>query len=61
MCNAKNNHCVMRKQSCVASGARSGHMQEGGGRNPPTSARHLNVLNEEEGGGAWKGEESSVE
>lgn len=33
MCKAKNNHCVMRKHSRAASGASSGYMQEGGGRN----------------------------
>lgn len=46
MCKAKNNHCVMRKHSRAASGASSGYMQEGGGRN-----------GEERGGEMWKGEE----
>lgn len=41
MCNAKNNHCVMRKQNEAASGASTGYMQEGGGRNSPGSVvRH---------------------
>lgn len=35
MCNAKNNHHVMRKQSQGASGASAGYTQEGGGRNSP--------------------------
>lgn len=34
MCNAKNNHCVMRKQSWAASGASTGYMQEEGAEIP---------------------------
>lgn len=41
MHNAKNNHCVMRKQNWAASGASAGYIQEGGGRNSPGSVvRH---------------------
>lgn len=48
MCKAKNNHCVMRKQSRAASGASSGYMQEGGGRNGEGGRGNM------EGGGAIK-------
>lgn len=34
MCGAKNNHCVMRKQSWAASGASRGYMQGGGAEIP---------------------------
>ena len=41
MHNAKNNHCVMRKQNWAATGASAGYIQEGGGRNSPGSVvRH---------------------
>lgn len=41
MGDAKNNPCVMRKQNWAASGAKTGYIQEEGGRNPPGSAvRH---------------------
>lgn len=53
MCKAKNNHCVMRKHSRAASGASSGYMQEGGGRNGEGGGRE-NV----EGGGAISGMDS---
>lgn len=48
MPNAKNNHCVMRKQSWTASRASTGYTQEGGGRNSPGSVRHLGEEENEE-------------
>lgn len=50
MYKAKNNHCVMRKQNWLASGARTGYIQEAGGRNwqcrQPLWTKHLKSHNQ---------------